>query len=88
MPQMLNQIDPETRAEMAVLGTYPPEHWVNLHEAILENGLRSYAAATTLMAHMSHAEVRTLLAFLIGYDVENVRAGRVERPAEREDDRG
>lgn len=73
MPQMLNQIDPETRAEMAVLGTYPPDHWVTLHEKILENGLRNYAAATTLMAHMSHAEVRTLLAFLIGYDVENVR---------------
>lgn len=78
MPQMLNQIDPETRADMALLGTYPPEHWVAMHEAIIENGLRSYAAATTLMAHMSHAEVRTLLAFLVGYDVENVRRANLE----------
>lgn len=28
-------------------------------------------------AHMSHAEVRTLLAFLMGYDIENVRRASI-----------
>ena len=72
-PSRPNAIDPVTRAEMAVLGTYPSEHWDTLWLNLVVAAQRDYALASTLMAHLSHAEIRSMLAYLCGHDAEALR---------------
>lgn len=67
-PTRPNAIDPETRAEMAVLDVYPAEHWVHLYNTLVAAAIANPVLATTVMAHLSHAEVRAMLAFLVGND--------------------
>jgi hypothetical protein len=72
-PSRPNAVDPETRALMAVLDTYPAQHWVNLYNNLVASAQESHALASTIMAHLSHAEVRAMLAFLVGSDAEVTR---------------
>jgi hypothetical protein len=67
-PRRPNAIDPETRAEMAVLGQYPGEHWIHTYNALVATAQTAPVVTSTLMSHLSHAEIRTLLAFLVGHD--------------------
>jgi serine acetyltransferase len=80
MPTGQNQIDPATRAEMAVLDAYPPEHWINLYNHLVGLAEKSHVATSTFMAHLSHAELRYLLAFLVGHDAAK---GREPQETER-----
>lgn len=70
MPSSDNQIDPTTRAEMALLDAQlDPQKMVDDYDNLVRLGAADPVALSTYMAHMSHAEVRIMFAFFLGQDV-------------------
>lgn len=69
-----NAVDDQTRIHMAAFDrSVIPDHWVSLYGQLVQLGASDLVAASTAMAHLTNAEVRALLAFLVGYDAQLLR---------------
>jgi len=72
-PTRINQIDPVTRAGMAAIEREGYEWVIPAYHDLVAAAQQDYALASTVMAHLTHAEVRTILATLVGHDAEATR---------------
>lgn len=63
-----NQLSPEVRLELIELGQFPAEHWTTLYDALVQATIDAPVSGSTMLAHLSHAELFYLLGFLIGND--------------------